>query len=347
MDMTGTQPLSGPALSRRRKAAMVVQMLLADGRQLKLASMPDEVQLRLTRELGSLRAIDRDTLAAVATEFAEDLERMALVAPGGLDGALASIGPQLSPTAAARLREESARMRGGDPWVQVLALSVTDLVPLMTAESTEVAAVTLSKLPVGKAAELLGKLPGERARRITYAMSQTNGVSPEAVKRIGEALVLDYCTKPVPAFSGPVEQRVGAILNSSPAVTRTTVLEGLGDDDPTFAEQVRKAIFTWADIPARVEAVDVPKVIRGYDNSSLVTALAAALADGGPAAAVAEFILSNMSQRMADQLREEIEARGKVKKADGEQAQGGFVSHIRERADAGDISFIEPEGEEE
>ncbi len=346
MTSTASQPLSGTALSRRRKAAMVVHLLLSDGRKLGLTSLPEEAQLMLTRELGSLRTIDKDTLAAVAAEFAADLDRMALVAPGGLDGALASLGGQISPTAAARLREESAKARGGDPWVQILALTPEELLPLMTLESTEICAVALSKLPVAKAAELLGLLPGERARRVAYAMSQTSAVSPDAVCRIGHALANDYCVRAIPAFLHPAEQRVGAILNSSPAATRDTVLAGLGTDDPSFAEQVRKAIFTWLDIPVRVTPVDVPKVLRAVENAALVTALAAAMADGGEAAGVANFLLSNMSQRMADQLREDVAARGKVKKVDGEQAQNAVVSSVRERADAGDIKLIELEPEE-
>ena len=53
------------------------------------------------------------------------------------------------------------------------------------AESTEVAAVMLSKLDTAKAAQLLGHLPGPIARRITYAISKTANVTPEAVERIG------------------------------------------------------------------------------------------------------------------------------------------------------------------
>ena len=57
--------------------------------------------------------------------------------------------------------------------------------PVVENESTEVAAVVLSKLNVPKAAELLGAIPGPRAREITYAVSQTNGVTPSAFNRIG------------------------------------------------------------------------------------------------------------------------------------------------------------------
>lgn len=327
---------------------MVLQMLLADGKKLSLTALPDEVQLNLTRELASLRLIDRETLYAVATEFANDLERVGLSSPGGVDSTLNALADQISPDIAARFRTEAGlRGRPADPWTQIVALDCKDLVPIMQQESTEVAAVVLSKLPVAKAADLLGLLPGEMARRITFAVSRTGAVKPDAVRRIGAALAAAHCAQPTPAFAHPPVQRVGAILNSSLAATREAVLEGLGSDDPDFAEQVRKAIFTFPDIPERLEKVDVPKVVRAVDNDVLVTGLTFALADGGGNAEAGEYILSNMSQRMADSLREEIGERGRVRRADGEAALGQVVAAIRAAVDAREITLIVAEEDEE
>ncbi len=330
-------------VSQRRKAAMIVQMVLSDGSKLSLSLLPENLQALLTRELGALRMVDRTTLNAVATEFAQDLESVALMSTGGIEGALHALAGQISPATAARLRDEAAHAKGGDPWMQISARTPLDLVPLMETEGYEVCAVALSKLPVAKAAELLGLLTGERARRISYAMSQTAGISPDAVLRIGQALAGEYCNGLIAAFDHPPVQRIGAILNASPAITRDSVLDGLGGDDPAFAEQVRRAIFTFADIPERIAPLDIPKVIRGVEGTVLVTALAAGIADGGTAAETTEFILKSISQRMADQLREDISERGKVRKSDGEAAQAALIITIRARIDAGEVKLIEHE----
>lgn len=329
-----------PAITRRRKAAMVVQLLLSDGQSLPLSRLPEEVQLNLTRELGSLRLIDRETLAAVAEEFARDLEAIGLTAPHGVAGALAALAGQLSPGAAARLRVEAAQDRDVDPWPQVIELGQDDLLALLTQESTEVAAIVLSKLPVARAAELLGRLPGERARRITHAVSQTADIMPEAVARIGRGLATEYCARLQPAFSHPPVQRLGAILNQSAPATRDDMLEGLVSADPALAERVRKAIFTFADILHRLAPLDVPKVLRGVDGAVLVTAFAGAQAAGGEDAAVAEFLLANMSQRMAENLREEVKERGRVKRSEAEAAMARILGAIRGRADDGEITLI-------
>ena len=75
-----------------------------------------------------------------------------------------------------------------DPWERLAGLSADILAPVLEEESVEVGAVMLSKLSTAKAAELLGKLPGDKARRIAYAVSLTGNVAPETVHRIGQAL---------------------------------------------------------------------------------------------------------------------------------------------------------------
>jgi flagellar motor switch protein FliG len=335
------------ALPGRRKAAIIVQLLLAEGIKPPVDLLPEELQVELTRELGHLSMVDRHTLLSVAEEFLNDLEGVGLVPPGGLDAALSAVGSHLSPAALARLRSEAARARGLDPWAAVLALEASALAPILRSESVEVAAVLLSKLPVPKAAATLGLLPGDVARRIAHAVSRTAQVLPETVARIGRALAADYCGVPVPAFAHPPVERLGAILNEAQQATRDDLLEGLVDIDPTFAEGVRRAIFTFRHIPQRLRPVDIPRVLRGLDQAKLVTALAAAAAAGGEDAASADFILSNISQRLAETLREEMGERGRIRRQDGEEAMSAVVAAVRSAEQAGEVSLIPVEEDEE
>lgn len=336
---------SGP--DRRRKAAMVVRLLAADGQKLTLSLLPEKVQLDLTREMAALRLVDRDTLNAVAEEFAQELESVAFASPGGVEGALAALDGQLSPDVHKRLHREAALARGIDPWDTLAAVPATDLARLMQDEGTEIAAIALSKLPVKRAAETLALLPGDRARHITYAMSQTSGVLPDTVARIGHALAAQYADDAEPAFPLRAEARVGAILNSSRPATRDSVLDSLDAADAEFAEQVRREIFTFGNIHERIAPLDIPRAIRGIDNGELVAALAHGLARGGDDASAANFILSHMSQRLADALRDEISDRGPIRRSEGEAAQAAIIRVIRERLDTGEIRLSLPDEDED
>ncbi|WP_405363600.1 flagellar motor switch protein FliG [Roseobacter sp.] len=331
-------------LSRRAKAAIVVRLLLNEGAEIPLEELPEDLQAQLTKQMGSMRLVDRTTLASVVSEFADELESIGLSFRGGIAGALDSLDGRISKQTAARLRKEAGVRQYGDPWARLKDMGVEKLLPVLENESIEVAAVLLSKIDVSRAAELLGKLPGPQARRITYAVSQTSAVTPDAVDRIGLSLAMQLDAEPVQAFdSGPVE-RVGAILNSTTSVTRDDVLEGLDETDAGFADLVRKAIFTFANIPKRIAPRDIPRVVRELEQEVLLIALAGAEAAGMKPSA--DFFLENMSGRMADQLREEMGEKETVKAAETEEAMSTIIAKIREMETAGELLLVVDDADE-
>jgi flagellar motor switch protein FliG len=327
-------------LTNREKAAVIVRLMLAKGAPISLSGLPEHIQASLAEQMGKMRLIDRRTLDRVVDEFVTELEEVGLSFPGGIEGALSIMDGHISTTAASRLRRLAGASSRADPWDRIAALPIERLLPVLQEESVEIAAVMLSKLAVPKAAELLGKLDGERARRVAFAVSQTGNVDPETVRRIGLSLVTQLENLPARAFdTGPVE-RVGAILNVAPQLIRDEVLRGLDQDDENFAMLVRKAIFTFVHIPSRLDPRDVPKIVRIVEQSVLVTALAAAA--GNPAQTItSDFFLTNMSQRMAQSLREEIAERGKVKEKDGEAGQAEIITAIRSLETSGELALIQ------
>lgn len=327
-----------PAPAPREKAAIIVRLLLAEGTRLPLSALPDHLQAALAEQMGQMRLIDRATLAAVVEEFTAMLDDTGLAFPPGIEGALGLMDGHISTTAASRLRRLAGTAAKADPWDVIAALPPERVLPVLTTESHEVAAVMLSKLPVPKAAELLSQLPGDHARRIAYAISLTGGVDPETVRRIGLSLAAQLDAQPARAFeAGPVE-RVGAILNVSPSSTRDDVLTGLDQQDASFAAEVRKAIFTYPHIPARVAPRDLPKVLRLVDPAQMAFAIAASAADPRNTA-VAEFILSNISQRMAQSLREEAAALPPPRPPEAEAAFSAIVTAIRTLEAGGEITL--------
>lgn len=334
-ELDTTAPASG--LTRRQKAAIIVRLLLAEGAELSLTRLPGALQAELIHQMTRLRHVDQATLGAVAEEFLAAFDSNGLSFPGALEETLELMEKHISPEACARIRKQAGLSGYADPWARISGLDVEVLLNILEQESVEVCAVVLSKLKVAKAAELLGRLPGERARRITYAVSLTSDIAPKVVRKIGQSLAEQLDTQPEREFTdGPVE-RVGAILNFSPAATREEVLDSLEQADAEFATQVRKAIFTWANIPERIDARDISRITREVDPETLVKALAGARGDDEK---VVEFILSNISKRMAEALREEMQDAGEIKQKDAEDAMTAVVITIRELADNGEIFLI-------
>ena len=329
-------------LTSREKAAIVVRLLLTYGAVPALSELSEAKQTALAVQLAKMTPVDQETVAAVATEFADEIERIGLSFPTGLDGALGMLDGVISDGATARLRQMNPSGYRGNPWDVIGKVEAERLLPYLESESVEVAAVILSKLEVTKAAEILGKLPGERSRRITFAISQTGGVAPGVVHRIGVSLSEELEARPVTAFDdGPVK-RVGDILNYTQSSIRDEVLEGLDQDDKEFADDVRAAIFTFANIAERIAPRDVPRIQRDLDQDDLTLIVAGAM---GKDVDSVEFILENISKRMAEGIRDEAKEKGDVAPADLEAAQLRVISTIRELEAEGEIFFVAKEEE--
>ncbi|SMO57675.1 FliG C-terminal domain-containing protein [Paracoccus laeviglucosivorans] len=336
--------LAAPQLTHRQKAAVIVRQVLAEGGDMDLARLPAPLQAELAQEMALMGLIDRDTRNSVIAEFCDKLEAVGLSFPGDIDGTLDLLDGHISADTTDRLRRMAALNGTGDPWERIAALSTHLLAELARTEAVEIAAILFSRLPVPRAAEVFGLLDPDRARQIAYSMSLTGTVEAPALRRIGLALIQAADAIPRSAIEGKAVDKVGAILNFTPATTRDTVLAGLDDDDADFAGEVRKTIFTWANIPARIDPRDIARITREVEGTVLIKALAGSKGANQP---TADFLLGGLSSRLAESMREEMEALGKVASKDAEEAMDQIVAAIRRMETAGDLFMIAQDPDEE
>jgi flagellar motor switch protein FliG len=328
-------------LTPRQKAAVIVRLLLAHDVRPGLDRLTPAQQTGLARAMATLGPISRATLAQVVQDFTQRLDGLAMTAPRDLPAALALLEPHISPIARDGLRAEAEAVDPADPWARLAAMEVERLSPLLSTESAEVAAILLSKIGVAKAAQCLAGLPQDRAQVIAHAVALTATVTPAMVERIGAQLLQQLQAAPESAFRASPVDRVGAILNSVGSGLREALLGGLEARDAAFAGEVRRAIFTFQHIPKRVEPADVPRILRRVEPETVTRAVAAGL-EAAPL--TVEFLLANMSRRLADQLRDEAEALPRLRPEDGEAAMAEVVAAIRALEEEGELRLIAPEG---
>lgn len=327
-------------LTRRQKAAVIVRLLISRGVDLPLEELPDKLQISLTKEMGEIGLIDRATLHAVTSEFADELAGVGLAFPHGLVEALNVMDGKLSAQTASRLRKEAGVRVAGDPWRRLREIPVSDLVDLVLNESVEVAAVLLSKLEVQDAAELLGLLPGPLARQITFSVNQTRNISAEAVERIGVSLITQLNMRPAPVFHEGPEQRMGAILTLTPSDKRRDMLESLDEQDKDFAGRVRAALFTYEDIPDRIPKKDIARIVSMIDQKLLIKALAGSTRI--ETERTLKYIYGNITQRMAGTLMDEVKQLGDIDQKEADMAMAEVMLAIQAFEETGEIKILPP-----
>jgi flagellar motor switch protein FliG len=161
-------------------------------------------------------------------------------------------------------------------------------------------------------------------------MEQTN---PEVVRDVESSLE----GRMKSMFSQTMEKAGGVhsvaqILNIADRMTNKTILESLEEDDGELVEEIRRLMFVFEDL-LKLDDKAVQKLLKEVDNSQWATALK------GASAEISEKIFSNLSQRAAETLREDMEYLGPVRVSDVEAMQQQIVDAVRRLEDAGEIEI--------
>ena len=122
-------------------------------------------------------------------------------------------------------------------------------------------------------------------------------------------------------------------MNNLDRTSEKNIFDGLSDHDADLAEEIRKKMFVFEDI-ITMDDRSVQRFVRDCDARDLVLALKAANAD------VANKLFANMSTRMAESIKDDLEITSNVRMRDVEEAQQRIVSIIRDLEEKGEVIIL-------
>ncbi len=122
------------------------------------------------------------------------------------------------------------------------------------------------------------------------------------------------------------------IINRSDRATERQIVEGLEALDAGLAEELKSRMFMFEDI-VEIDDRSMQLVLRQVDTAQLALALK------GVPEKVRSKITSNISERAAENLVEEIEILGPVRLTQVEEAQQGIIRAIRDLEEQGQITI--------
>jgi len=167
-----------------------------------------------------------------------------------------------------------------------------------------------------------------------------DSTSPEIISQVEQVLEKNLATSLTEDYTqtGGIESVV-EVLNGVDRSTERTILDALELEDPELAEEIKKRMFVFEDIVI-LDNRAIQRVIREVDNEDLRLALRVASEE------VKNIVFGNMSQRMAETFKEEMEYMGPVRLRDVEEAQTRIVSTIRRLEDIGEIIIARGGGDD-
>jgi flagellar motor switch protein FliG len=321
-----TGPIVGP-----RKAAVLMAALGPERAARLLQRMGEEEIESLSMEMASMSSVGPETTESVFTELAALASAGEAGASGGLDYARGVIERALGPERAAEVLGRLSERNETPPFDFLQRVPPERTAALLRSESPQTIALILASLHTTVAAQVLTRLPERQQPDIALRIARMGETSAQVVEQVEEVIrhkLTAVAEREYSAAGGT--KTLADILNHSDRTTERNVLEKLASEDKDLAEEVRSMLFVFEDI-VKLEERAVQQVLREADQKDLVLALRGAPEN------VKEVVLSNMSERGAEMIKEEMEVQPPQRKRDIDAAQSRIVAVVRKLEETGAI----------
>jgi len=208
--------------------------------------------------------------------------------------------------------------------------AVADLIRL---EHPQIIATILVHLERYHASEVLNELPARTRGEVILRIATLDGVQPAALSELNDVL-----TKLLTGNDNLRKKAMGGIrttaeiMNFMGGEAETSIMETLKNFDPEVAQQVLDEMFVFDNI-LEIEDRDIQTILREVPSDGLIIALKGAKDE------MKEKIFKNMSQRAADMMREDLQAKGPVRLSDVEKQQKEILQIVRRLSEEGQITL--------
>ena len=321
-------------LTKSQKAAAVIVSLGADKASLLYQYMePEEVE-QITIEVAKLGYLDAQSTESILDEFYQMCMTNKAVTEGGLEYARAVLQKAFGDQAAENLLEKLTKSLKNREFAFLNKANEKTLFSALQNERPQTIALVLSYVDADKAASVLEQLDDERQVKVIENMANMDSASPTAVKIIEAEMEKKFSSLVTTnnVKVGGVDY-VASVMNNLDRSSEKHIFDSLGERNAELVEEIRKRMFVFEDITTMDER-SIQRFIRDCDPRDLVLALKGANAE------VANKIFANMSTRMAQTIREDLEITTNVRMRDVEEAQQRIVSIIRDLEERNELIIL-------
>ncbi len=294
----------------------------------------------LTLEIANTRSISPQVKEDVINEFYEICLAQQYIDEGGIKYAKELLEKALGTEKALDVIGKLTASLQVKPFEFVRKTDATQLLSFIQDEHPQTIALILSYLSASQSALIISALPQENQAEVARRIAQMDRTSPDViqeVERVLESKLANLVNQDYTQIGG-VDQVV-EILNSTDRGTEKHIMEILEIEDPELADEIRKKMFVFEDI-LLLDNKAIQRVLRDVDNNDLELALK------GTNEEVQNTIFSNLSKRLAEMIKEDMEFMGPVRMKDVEEAQQKIVNIIRKLEDSGEIIISRGGGDE-
>jgi len=220
---------------------------------------------------------------------------------------------------------------GGGGLDAIRLLDSKTIANFMRNEHPQTCAIILAHLEPSHAGAVLKELPEKFQSEIIFRMAKLERIPPGVIKELDEALAAEFRS------AGAVEgskiggvASVAEILNQLDHSTEARVMSEIEGSNPDLAEEIRKLMFVFEDL-IKVDDRGMQTILKDVSSQDLLMALKTA------SEPMRTKIFTNMSERAATMMKEDLEALGPLKLSEVEKAQQNILKIAKKLEEEGKI----------
>ena len=318
-------------IGQEQKAAAVVVALGTEKASKLYKYLSAEEVEALTLEVAKLGHLQAEDTENILDDFYKNCLTQKVVTDGGVEYARAVLEKAYGEDMADELLRKMSRFLKNRTFDFLSKVDTKNLFNILQNERAQTIAIVLSHMESDKAADLLAELPDKKRIQVVRNIAKMDGASPEAIK-IVEAQIrnrLDNILTSDNVRIGGIDY-VADVMNHMDRSNEKFIFDEIGKRDAELAEDIRNRMFVFEDILG-MDNRSIQRFIRDCDTRDLVYALKGANEE------IRTCFFSNMSQRMAESVKSDLEITNNVRLRDVEEAQSRIVGIIRRLDEAGEI----------
>ncbi len=318
-------------LTSAEKAAAVVVALGAENASRVYKYLREEEIEQLSFEIAKLEKLPSEDMEEIISDFYGLCVTQKVITEGGMEYARDVLEKAFGTQQAQSLMERVAKSLRTKAFDFVRKADYKNLLAMVQNEHPQMIALILSYARSDQASMIISELPKDKRIEVVERIAKLDRASPEIIRIVERTLEKKFASIiSVDLMELGGVNYVADIMNHVDRSTEKHIFDELGNKDPMLADEIRKLMFVFEDI-VFLDSMSIQRFIRSVDSKDLAVALKATTPD------VSEIIFQNMSQRMQETIRSDIQYLHNVRMRDVEEAQQRIVAVIRQLEDEGEL----------
>jgi len=327
-------------LTGKQKAAILLISLGPDVSAEVYKHLSEEEVERLSLEISTIQKVDSDLKESIVEQFHQIALAQQYISQGGVGYAKTVLEKAFGNQEATNIMNRLTSSLQVRPFDFARKADPNQVLNFIQNEHPQTIALVLSYLEPEQAGQILSSLEEEVQADIASRIATMDSTPPDIITEIEQVLEKNISTSLTEDYTqtGGI-QSVVEVLNEVDRSTERTILDTLEIQNPELAEEIKKRMFIFDDIVI-LDNRAIQRIIREVDNQDLKLSLRVASEE------VKDVIFQNMSQRMVETFKEEMEFMGPVRLRDVEEAQTRIVGTIRRLDEIGEIVIARGGGDD-